>query len=94
MNVRWFSAAHVVGIVRIVDPYEGVKYYIGAGRGFDEADDVAYIAGWGSSFPNQIGDILFDGDPLRDGRAVPVPVSKEHAEAMVNVGMFYLEGKK
>lgn len=93
MNVMWFSGRNCVGIVRVVDPYDGVKYYIGVGQGFDEAHDAAYIADWGAKFPKEVGDILFGQDAIRNGTAVPLPSSRDHAEAMVKIGMFYLENE-
>lgn len=93
MDVRWFSGRNCVGVVRIVDPYDGVKYYIGVGQGWDEASDAEYIADWGAKFPVEVGDILFGVDPLRNGDAVQIPTSKEQAEAMVKVGMHYLGQK-
>jgi hypothetical protein len=56
LDVRWFQT---VGIVRIEDKYEGIKYYIGRGVGEDEQVDREYIANWGSSFPKSAGDALF-----------------------------------
>lgn len=45
----------------IITTYEGVKYYIGvAPSGLDEASDIEFIAGWGSTFPKDIGDNLFE----------------------------------
>lgn len=91
IDVRWFSGRNCVGIVKIVDPYDGVKYYIGVGQGIDEGFDAQLIADWGAKFPRELGDILFGVDELRNGSAVPIPQSKEQAEAMVKLGMHYLE---
>jgi hypothetical protein len=95
-DVLWFSGRSTVGIVRVDDPYDGIKYYIGAPphseySPWSEEQDKQWIADWGSRFPTNVGDILFGQDQIRNGSAVPVPLNREHAEAMVKVGMFYLE---
>lgn len=59
-QVLWFCAGHGnVGIVRVVDPYDGVKYYIGQCSGRDEMSDIQHIADWGSTFPKAAGEVLF-----------------------------------
>lgn len=59
-DVRWFCGQSNIGIVRVNDEYEGIRYYIGS---FEPSDDdmvdAAFIAAWGSSFPKAAGDILF-----------------------------------
>ena len=62
IDVMWFCAGHGnVGIVKVNDPYEGIKYYIGQCPGHDENGDKRWIAAWGSSFPKAAGDALFEG---------------------------------
>ena len=84
------------GIVRVEDEYEGIKYYI---RGLQANEwttpeiDARCVADWGSTFPKEVGDILFGVDVLRDGSAVQIPKNKEQAELMVRLGTMYLEGK-
>ena len=84
------------GIVRVEDEYEGIKYYI---RGLQANEwstpeiDARVVADWGSTFPKEVGDILFGVDPLRDGSSVQIPVSVEQAKTMVAVGMSYLESR-
>jgi hypothetical protein len=46
-------------VVRVDDPHDGIKYYIGVAPGLDEQDDIQWIADWGSSFPTDAGDVLF-----------------------------------
>lgn len=59
-EVLWFCAGHGnVGIVKVNDPYDGIKYYIGACSGANEESDIAHIASWGSKFPKSAGDLLF-----------------------------------
>jgi hypothetical protein len=61
-DVLWFCAGHGnVGIVKVNNPYDGIKYYIGAcsGLGANEESDIAHIVSWGSSFPKSAGDLLF-----------------------------------
>lgn len=65
-GVRWFSGRACIGVVRVYDQYEGVKYYIGVGEGLDEEADIDFIAGWGSTFPNNVGDVLFDVDKSQE----------------------------
>ena len=84
------------GIVRVEDEYEGIKYYI---RGLQANEwstperDAQFVAEWGSSFPREVGDILFGVDPLRDGSAVQIPMNREQAETMIRVGTMYLDVK-
>ena len=63
LDSYWFtnttSMNGCIGIVKVLDKWDGVKYYIGAGRGGDAASDAELIAGWGSSFPTEVGDKLF-----------------------------------
>ena len=57
LDVRWFN---FVGIVRVEDPYEGIKYYIKNISGLmTEDEDMKDIADWGSTFPKDAGDVLF-----------------------------------
>ena len=91
LDVLWYINC---GIVRVEDEYEGIKYYI---RGLQANEwstperDAQFVAEWGSSFPREVGDILFGADPLRNGEAIQIPKSREQAEMMVKVGMMYLE---
>jgi hypothetical protein len=56
----WFCAGHGnVGILRVDDPYEGVKYYIGQCSGDSVETDTQHILDWGSTFPVPAGDKLF-----------------------------------
>ena len=91
LDVRWFCGRATVGVVRVLDPYEGIKYYIGTGWGQDEKTDTTHIAEHGSTFDMAAGDVLFGVDEVKNGNAVPVPMNREYAESMVRVGMFYLD---
>lgn len=94
LDVRWFTGTSCVGIVRVMMPYgEGIRYFINSATGMDEGVDTEHIAAWGASFPNDIGDILFGVDPIREGHAVPIPTNKAQAQLMVALGMKFLEGK-
>lgn len=55
-DTMWFN---LVGIVKVKDQYDGVKYYIKEVSGLDEYQDAQNIANWGSSFPKDVGDLLF-----------------------------------
>lgn len=63
LNVIWFSARSCVGLVQCQTEYEGVKYYIGCppgeDKGFNEEEDIQWIADWGAKFPQEAGDLLF-----------------------------------
>lgn len=52
VGVCWFGD---VGVVKVVDPYEGIKYYIGIISGEDEQQDIKRIALWGKRFPGPAG---------------------------------------
>lgn len=56
LDVVWFNK---VGIVRVEDEYDGIKYYIKDVVGLNEEEDTWKVADWGSSFPNDAGDVLF-----------------------------------
>lgn len=59
LDVCWFNGTSCVGVVRVEDPYDGIKYYVGSCTGMDEEVDKEHIAAWGARFPNNVGDILF-----------------------------------
>lgn len=59
LDTKWFCGRTNVGIVRVEDEYDGIKYYIASIEGLDEAVDAQFIADWGSTFPNSAGDRLF-----------------------------------
>ncbi len=54
----WFNGG---GIVRVMTHDHHIKYYI---RGLmymvDPDKDAEYIAQWGNTFPNDVGDVLFE----------------------------------
>jgi hypothetical protein len=57
LGVVWFNTC---GIVRVETDHEGIKYFIRAISGLQsEKDDIDLIAGWGTTFPNDAGDVLF-----------------------------------
>ena len=59
LDVKWFCGLTNVGIVMVNDPYDGIKYYIGAVSGSNEETDKKFITDWGSTFPQDAGDALF-----------------------------------
>ena len=59
LDVMWFCGRTNVGIVKVNDEYDGIKYYIGSAMGIKEKDDMQHIADWGSTFPKDAGDLLF-----------------------------------
>ena len=44
-------------------------------------------------YDNNIAPLLKDAKDLYEGNSVVIPKDKEHAEALVKMGMFYLEQK-
>lgn len=59
LDSRWFSDC---GIVRMKTEFDGIRYYICGtdhSDGNSQAQDEAYIASWGSTFPKDAGDVLF-----------------------------------
>lgn len=63
IDVKWFCGRTMVGIVKVEDEYDGIKYYIasppGEAKGNNEQEDIQFIADWGSTFPKDVGDLLF-----------------------------------
>lgn len=95
LDVMWFCAGHGnVGIVRVQDKYEGIKYYIGQCSGYDQDHDMQHIANWGSRFPVEAGDVLFGVDAVKNGDAVQIPTNEDQAKLMVLLGSRYLEDNK
>jgi hypothetical protein len=63
LDSYWFTNTTMsgcIGVVKIEDDYEGIKYYIGLGQGFDSDTDSRRIAECGSTFPAQAGQELFN----------------------------------
>lgn len=56
LDAIWFNK---VGIARVEDEYEGIKYYIKEVAGLNEEEDTWKVADWGSAFPKNVGDVLF-----------------------------------
>lgn len=57
----WFTnAGGCVGIVRVEDQWEGIKYFIAAVPGHDVEQDERFVANYGSTFPKFAGDVLFE----------------------------------
>ena len=60
VQATWFSnSLGCVGIVQVLDPYEGFKYYIASVPGLSEDLDMQRVADWGSTFPKDLGDRMF-----------------------------------
>ncbi len=69
-GVRWFSSKDCIGVVQVVQSYQeeqylktgkaDFKYYIGTAFGDNEKSDMQYIADWGSTFPKNVGDLMFN----------------------------------
>lgn len=59
LDVSWFCGTTNVGIVRVQDPHDGIKYYISSVSGTNEEHDIEFIAAYGTPFPNEVGDVLF-----------------------------------
>lgn len=59
LDVKWYCGRTNIGIVKVEDEFDGIKYYIGGCMGFDEEIDKKCIADWGSTFPDHVGKVLF-----------------------------------
>lgn len=60
LNHIWFCAGHGnVGILKVFDDYEGVKFLIGECSGVNKEADIRHIMDWGSTFPYVAGVALF-----------------------------------
>lgn len=61
LNSTWFTNKDAcIGVVKVDVPYEGIKYFIGLGFGENKTADEQYIADWGSTFPNEAAERLFN----------------------------------
>lgn len=61
LNSTWFTNKDsCIGIVQVKDHHEGIKYYIGLGFGENKTADEQYIADWGTKFPADVGNLLFN----------------------------------
>lgn len=60
LDVIWFSGTSCVGVVKVLDEFEGIKYYISSATGMDEEVDMEHIAAWGATFPSDVGNFLFE----------------------------------
>lgn len=59
LGVMWFCGRSNVGIVKVFDDYDGMKFYIGSPPFGSEEEDKQWIADWGSTFPLEVGMKLF-----------------------------------
>lgn len=59
LDVIWFTGSSCVGIVKVEDDFDGIKYYISSASGMHEKVDTEHIAAWGASFDKEAGDLLF-----------------------------------
>ena len=59
LDVRWFCGASNIAVVRVETEYEGIKYFIGTFTYQDEEQSKQHIAENGSTFPTNVGDLLF-----------------------------------
>ena len=67
LDVRWFCGKSCIGVVRTQDEFDGIKYYIGSCQGQDEHQDMQMIADWGTTFPTDVGEVLFGIAAYRNG---------------------------
>ena len=57
LDALWYNGC---GIVKVQTEYDGIKYYIrGVCSQTTEEHDSQIIGDWGSTFPNDVGDLLF-----------------------------------
>jgi hypothetical protein len=61
--------------------------------GMTEEDAMMLYRTMEQIYDNDISPIVEQYNKIHDGRAVVVPVDKDHAEFMIKMGMFYLDQK-
>jgi hypothetical protein len=59
MNITHYFFNNEVGIVRVEDKYDGIKYYSGMSVMLTPESDARRIADWGNTFPKVAGEALF-----------------------------------
>lgn len=60
LDILWFTNRFgCVGIAKVEDEYDGIKYYISHVGGYNEPEDTKRVMEWGSTFPKEAGDALF-----------------------------------
>jgi len=59
LGVRWFTGRDTVGVVKVETEFDGIRYYVGAGKGLDEQSDMQYICDWGAKVSDAIGEAIF-----------------------------------
>ena len=59
LDVRWFTGRDTVGVVKVETEFDGIKYYIGVGKGLDEQSDMQYICDWGARLNEFVGQVMF-----------------------------------
>jgi hypothetical protein len=60
LDILWFTNMFgCVGIAKVDDEYEGIKYFISQVQGWDVDIDTKRVMEWGSVFPKDAGDVLF-----------------------------------
>lgn len=62
LEVAWFTNGRgSVGVAAVQVPHEGVRFYISAVDGFNEAVDSNLVMNLGARFPDAAGHALFNG---------------------------------
>lgn len=62
LEVAWFTNGRgSVGVAAVMTPYDGIKFYISAVDGFNEAVDSNLVMNLGARFPDAAGHALFNG---------------------------------
>lgn len=61
LSSYWFNpmGADPIGVIKVSTDHEGIRYFIGIGRGKDKEEDEQHIAQTGAAFPSHIGTALF-----------------------------------
>ena len=63
-DVRWFNGgAGCVGVVKVIDVYDRIWYYVGIAQGDDDEQDAMHIAASGARFPKKAGEAVFNNAP-------------------------------
>ena len=87
-----YTWRHDYGLLKEADP--GGYTFPGITSGMTREEQQSLWQQMAQLFDNDIAPELEAYRQLQNGDSVVVPRDREHAEAMVKVGMFYLENSK
>ena len=85
-----YTWRHDYGLLKEADPGD---YMSSITAGMTREEQQSLWRQMAQIFDNDIAPLLKDAQDLYDGNSVVIPKDKTHAEALVKMGMFYLEQK-